>query len=199
MNKIREYQEAGIEVEVQLIGKKAISTFRYQQMPYHHTRTDIEDKPTFDQANEIATYYMDSFAREDLDKVELIYTKYFSAAIQKPVDQEILPLSLQDVGSEAKTEASEDYAINVNYAFEPEPESILTALIPRAIRVSFYQALLEAVASEQIARRIAMKSATDNATELADALQLEYNKARQQAITNEMLDIAGAAEAVTGS
>jgi len=159
--------------------------------------SDIPDTPSFGQVSAIGRLVVDEFLGGNTDEVYLAYTDYVNMVTQNPTLKKLLPLEV-DVG-EGRVQ---DYGPSAQdgpaaaYIYEPGRDEILDEIIPRFTALQVYQAILESLASEHAARMIAMKNATDNATELSEALQLEYNKARQQAITSEMMDIAGGAEAL---
>lgn len=186
---ITELEKQGIDTQVELIGKKAISYFRFRNMPYIEGHTHIDDNVEFEQAREFADRYMQNFINAELDQVEIIYTRYYSAGSQKPVIDKVMPLSLESAEDESES-------ANKDYIFEPDPETILNSLLPRAIRMKFYQPMLDSAASEQIARRIAMKSATDAASDMIKSMTLTYNRARQGKITQEIAEIVGGAAAI---
>ena len=185
--RIEEYKKQGVEVMIHLIGKKAISFFNFQKIPYAASFTNVDDKMTFADSQKFAESYMESFSLETVDKIDIIYTKYFSAAVQKPVVETVLPVEIPEEEKGAKT---------LPFLFEPDPQTILQSLLPKAISINIYQSLLDAVASEQIARRIAMKSATDAASDMIKTLTLQYNRIRQAKITQEIAEIVGGAAAI---
>jgi len=185
---IEKYRKQNIETVVHLIGKKAISYFNYQKIPYAKSFTHIDDKVGFADAQAFADDYMEQFSIENVDKIEIVYTKYISAAQQRPTTETILPVDIEEKASGKKQESP--------FSFEPAPEVILKSLLPRAIRGSVYQVLLDAGASEQIARRIAMKNATDAASDMIKTLTLQYNRIRQAKITQEIAEIVGGAAAI---
>lgn len=187
LHRIEDYKKKNIEVVIHVIGKKAISYFNYQKIPYAASFTNVDDKVRFADAQKFADEYMERFALEEVDKIDIIYTKYMNAAHQKPVAETILPVEFTDDASGQKTHP---------FLFEPDPQTILKALLPKAICLSVYQAILDAVASEQIARRIAMKSATDAAADMIKKLTLQYNRVRQAKITQEIAEIVGGAAAI---
>jgi len=138
---------------------------------------------------------VEEFLLGETDAVYLIYTDFVNMVRQMPAVKKLLPLEL--ASGEGRVEAfSVKRNVQAAYIYEPGETEILDEVVPRFTGLQVYQAIMESLASEHAARMIAMKNATDAATELADALQLEYNKVRQQTITNEMLDIAGGAEAL---
>jgi F-type H+-transporting ATPase subunit gamma len=149
--------------------------------------TNYGDKPTLSDASAIAQVAVDSFLNGEVDVVYLVYAKFINTVTQQPTAVQLLPV-------EPPTDSDKEQD-NVEYIYEPDPASIYKALIPRYVDVQVYQALLEAVASEQSARMVAMKNATDNATELVTDLTLTYNKARQAAITTQILEVVSGANA----
>jgi F-type H+-transporting ATPase subunit gamma len=184
---IETYKNTGVEVIVHLIGKKAISTFNYLKIPFAASFAHLDDKVTFADAQKFAEDYMERFSLEQVDKIDLVYTRYMSSAVQKPVAETILPVEIP---------ASEKSHKTLPFIFEPDPQAILQSLLPKAICQNFYQSLLDAMASEQIARRIAMKNATDAASDMIKALTKEYNRVRQAKITQEIAEIVGGAAAI---
>jgi F-type H+-transporting ATPase subunit gamma len=133
----------------------------------------------------------DSFLNGEVDEVYLVYTEFRSRAIQRPVTKKLLPLVTQELLPDQPTSGPRPA-----YDFEPGPQEILDTLLPRLTEMQVYQAVLESIASEHAARMVAMRNATDAATDLITGYTLSYNKARQQGITNELLDISGGAEAL---
>jgi len=193
MGKIKEYKQQGIQAEVHLIGKKSVNVFKYQRVDFEKSYTHIDDKPTFAEAAEFADFFMEKFETGHFDAVEIISTRYFSSSRQAAHAGQVLPLSLEPVeqaGVVKKTGSG-------SAVFEPSAETIITELLPRAIRIAFFQALLESVAGEQIARRVAMKSATDSATDMIKAQTRQYNRARQAKITQEISEIVAGADSVS--
>lgn len=187
IQRIDEYKKKGVEVTTHLIGKKAVSYFNYQKLSFEASFTHIDDKVSFAEAQKFADEYMERFSLEAVDRVEVIYTRYLSAAVQRPVVETVLPVEIPEEEKKQKT---------LPFLFEPDPQAILQALLPKAIRQNFYQSLLDAVASEQIARRIAMKNATDAASDMIKSLTLQYNRVRQAKITQEIAEIVGGAAAI---
>ncbi len=148
--------------------------------------TNYGDRPSMNDASAIAQVAVDAFLKGEIDLVYLIYAKFISTVTQQPTAVQLLPVqppTKQDVSS-------------TDYIYEPSPREIFQALLPRYVDVQVFQALLEAVASEQSAKMVAMKNATDNANELVQDLTLTYNKARQAAITTQILEVVAGAEAL---
>lgn len=157
--------------------------------------SNLPAAPAFADVSAIGRLAVDEFLLGDVDEVYLVYTDYINMVNQQPTHKRLLPLSLTGE-DERVMEFERHHGPLPTYIYEPGQAEILDEIIPRFTALQVYQAILESLASEHAARMVAMKNATDNATDLAGALQLEYNKARQQSITNEMLDIAGGAEAL---
>ena len=157
--------------------------------------SNLPAEPSYNDISPVGRLAVDTFLRNEVEEVYLIYTRFVNRMNHQPVVKKLLPLET-DVDERLKA-FDETVPLIGGYIFEPDQKSILDEIIPRFTILQVFHAVIESLASEHSARMVAMKNATDNATSLADALQLEYNKARQQAITNEMLDIAGAAEAIS--
>ncbi|MFC2001512.1 ATP synthase F1 subunit gamma [Chloroflexota bacterium] len=147
----------------------------------------LGDQPSLMDTLPISHIIIDDYSSGAVDLVYLVYAKFVSTLVQKPVMQQLLPVEPAVIPA----------AQNVDYIYEPGPEAVLGALLPRFVEMQVYHTILEAIASEQSARMVAMRNATDNANELIGDLTLVYNKARQEAITKELLDIAGGAAALT--
>jgi F-type H+-transporting ATPase subunit gamma len=151
--------------------------------------------PTFSDVSAIGRLAVDEFLSGKVDRVYLVYTDFINMVKQIPDIKQLLPLEIG--GGEGRVEVFEHAKkITAAYIYEPGEEEILDEIVPRFTALQVYQAIMESLASEHAARMVAMKNATDSATELASALQLEYNKARQQGITGEILDIVGGVEAL---
>lgn len=160
--------------------------------------SNLPAAPTFNDVSAIGKLAIDEFLSKRVDEVYLVYTDFVNMVKQIPTVKKILPLEYYR--EEERVEAFDvntRHRIDATYIYEPDMNTILDRIVPRFTALQVYQAILEAQASEHAARMVAMKNATDAASELAASLQLEYNKARQQVITNEMLDIAGGAEALS--
>jgi F-type H+-transporting ATPase subunit gamma len=152
-------------------------------------------QPSYLDISAVGRIAVDQFLQDEVDEVYLIYTQFISRMNHQPVVKKLLPLETS--GDERVKSFEGTPPLTGGYIYEPNMESILDEIIPRFTMLQVFHAVIESLASEHSARMVAMKNATDNATELSDALQLDYNKARQQAITNEMLDIVGGAEAIS--
>lgn len=159
--------------------------------------SDLPAAPTFIDVGPIGRLAVDEFLCGNTDEVYLVYTDFKNMITQTPTSKKLLPLKTEE--EERVSEFETESISAAEYIYEPGQEEILNTIVPRFTAIQVFHAVLEALASEHAARMVAMKNATDNATDLASSLQLEYNKARQQAITNELLDIAGGAEALEQS
>ena len=152
--------------------------------------------PSFMDVSAIGRLAVEEFLDGKVDEVYLAYTDFINLAVQKPDIKKLLPLEVTSEKEKIVSFGVAEHKIPSTYIYEPSQMDILDEIVPRFVALQIYHAILESLASEHAARMVAMKNATDNATDLAAALTLDYNKARQQAITNEMLDIAGGAEAL---
>jgi F-type H+-transporting ATPase subunit gamma len=159
--------------------------------------SNLPAAPSFVDVSAIGRLAVDDFLREQVDEVWLVYTRFIGMSRQEPVVKKLLPLEIGE-GQDRVQDFSHQH-LTAAYLYEPAEREILDEIIPRFTALQVYQAILESLASEHAARMVAMRNATDNALELVDQLQLAYNKARQQSITNDLLDIAGGAEALARS
>lgn len=186
--------QGGSEFEVLSLGKKANDIF--SKTPYHTTEGHSEtpytifDDLTFEHVSAIAQVIMDQFVAGRYDRVVLTYNRFKNAATQEVQTEAFLPFIPE--------QTEEENASNVDYIFEPNKALIVQELIPKALKLQLFKAILDSHASEHGARMTAMHKATDNANELQKGLKLQYNKMRQAAITNEILEIVGGAEALNG-
>ena len=177
---------ANQEVSYLAIGKKANDAFKKSNKVIAN-KSELFDDLTFENVAEIAEMIMEKFVEGDYDKVELVYNSFKNAATQIVMTEQFLPIVPIE---------GEDAHANLDYIFEPSKQEIVETLIPKSLKTQLYKAIRDSFASEHGARMTAMHKATDNATELRDQLKLTYNKARQAAITNEILEIVGGAEAL---
>jgi len=187
-----EQQMMARQVDFVAIGKKGADFLRKNGYNIIFNGSDLFDDLTFDRVATIANMVMDLFTDGEYDHVDMIYNRFKNAGTQILTEEQFLPIEVDDLASES------GLASNVDYIFEPTKEYIVQELIPRSLKLQFYKAILDSHASEHGARMTAMHKATDNATELLKELSLQFNKARQAAITNEILEIVGGAEALKG-
>jgi F-type H+-transporting ATPase subunit gamma len=182
---------AGTATDVHMVGKKGVSFFKFLRRPMTEQTTTISDKPRFDQVEPIANALMDRFIRGEISSVHVAYMRFVSAGVQRPAVMQLLPLSTQtETAGGVEPRA-------VEYEFSPDPKQLLDELLPATVRVRLFQAFNDATVSEQVARMVAMKAATDAAADMIKSLTREYNRARQTQITMELLDIVGGANALS--
>lgn len=174
------------KVKFLCIGKKANDFIKKQKFEIIKSADYLYDKLNFENTSQIADYLMQLFVEQKFDKIDLVYNSFKNAAIQVQVIEQFLPMTIEH---QQRTNPSE-------YIFEPNLTEIIEEVIPKALRIQFFKAVLDTNAAEHGARMTAMHQATDNATNMIHELTLEYNKARQAAITNEILEIVSGAEAL---
>ncbi len=190
------------KTDVYVVGKKGIAYLKFLGREVAEEHAEISDSPKFEEAEPLANELMARFIRGEIDSVSVAYMKFLSAGKQQATVEQVLPLqrSMAGVGAESAESAESDGsaapARELEYEFSPEPAQILEELLPATVRVRFYQMFMDAAVSEQIARMVAMKAATDAAGEMIKRLTQEYNRARQTQITMELLDIVGGANAL---
>jgi F-type H+-transporting ATPase subunit gamma len=182
------------QVEVLAIGKKAADGLKTKNVAIARVETQLFDKLDFEKACFLAQNLMDSFSSGEYDVIELVYNQFKNAAVQKLVVERFLPVEINEVIHESGSESSKKN--RPDYIFEPDSANIMEVVIPKSLHIQFYKAILDSVASEHGARMTAMHKATDNASELVRNLNLLYNKARQAAITGEILEIVSGANAL---
>ena len=180
----------GRATKLYTVGKKATGYFQFRNVPIEATFLGVTDQPTYDQAKEIAVAVAAAFDSGDVDAVDVVYTEFLSAGSQRVTQRRLMPLDATTI-----SEATEGGA-TAAYEFEPSPDVILEHLLPRYAEARLFAALLDASASEHAFRQRAMKSASDNADELIKTLSRIMNRARQDAITTEIMEIVGGAEAM---
>lgn len=187
VNRLANSTYQGKEVHFLAIGKKANDAYK-KSGKLLANKSSIFDDLTFDNVAEVAQMMMDKFSEGEFDKIEIVYNHFKNAATQAVKTEQFLPIVPMESNSNT----------NLDYIFEPSKAEIVQELIPKSLKTQLYKAIRDSFASEHGARMTAMHKATDNATELRNQLKLTYNKARQAAITNEILEIVGGAEALNG-
>jgi F-type H+-transporting ATPase subunit gamma len=189
-NQVREMQEKKIGIEFTAIGSKGLQFLNRSKAKLLSETIQLGDTPRMDTLIGAITAQLKAFERGEVDEVYLAYTRFVNAMKQEPILEKILPLAPNT------TAADEGNAASWDYIYEPDAESILDGLLKRYVEALIYQAVAENMASEQSARMVSMKAASDNAKNVIGELQLEYNKTRQAAITKELSEIVGGAAAV---
>jgi F-type H+-transporting ATPase subunit gamma len=172
------------------IGKKGYDFFRKMKVQMLPNQNEILNNLTYDNVEKVAQMVMDSFISKEFDRIDIIYNQFKNAAVQYLTTEAFLPVEIEKDGN-AKNQV-------VDYIYEPDKESIITELIPKSLKLQFYKAVLDSFVAEHGARMTAMHKATDNATDMIRELTLQYNKARQATITNQILEVVSGAEALRG-
>ncbi len=182
--------------ELEISGKRGLSAFKYRGITPHESYSHFEDKPRFDEVEVLADRYLEQYIAGDLDRLDVVYTQFQTAARQRATIETLLPLgSLESENDDAADAATGG---DSTYEFVPSAESILEEVVPTSFKVKLFKCFLDAAVSEQIARMVAMKSATENAGDLIKQLSMTYNRARQSQITGEIMEIIGGVEALKG-
>ena len=188
---LREEQDAEI---VQIVtGRKAMEFFRFRRERVEEAYTGFSDSPTYEKARQVGRRLTDLFEDEEADEVYLVYNRFKNALVQQPTVTRLLPVASEETDEE---DGEEEEDSEIPFEFIPEPEELLERLVPKYVETLIFRALVESAAGEHGARMTAMKSATDSANEMADELTMQMNKMRQAAITQEIIEIASAAEAL---
>ena len=187
-------QEQSAEVVQVATGRKAREFFKFRRMNLDEVYVGFSDSPSYEKAREIGYRLTQLFEDEEADEVYLVYNRFQSALAQRPTVTRILPIASED----EEDGEEEDNTSDIPFEFIPEPEELLERLVPKYVETLVFRALLESAAGEHGARMTAMQSATEAANEMVDELTMQMNKMRQAAITQEIIEIASAAEALGG-
>lgn len=201
--KIRQFKAENIPFDLEVSGRRGATFFKFQGVPMAAQYQQFEDKPAFEQVDEIAQKYIDLYVGGKVDAVFVAYQKFVSAARQTPVVEQLLPLSSASVSVSGQAKPDSSLATGTNtgtgkadYEFLPDAAEILNNLVPVAFKVRLFKCFLDAAVSEQIARRVAMKAATENAGDLIKEISREYNRTRQANITKEISELIAGSEAL---
>lgn len=186
--RLKEVDASGEGLTLDVCGKRGINFLKFQGRVADHCYINFEDKPRFDEVEEIADRYIEAFVKGRIQRLDVAYMRFDSVSRQQSVLERLLPLGELD-NEKAKSEGTE-------YEFLPSPAEILEDLVPAAFKARLFKCFLDAAVSEQIARRVAMKGATENASEMIGLLSKQYNRARQSQITSELSEIIGGAAAL---
>lgn len=184
-------QQEAAAVSVEVSGKRGVAGMKQGRVEVDETFTQFEDKPAYDEVEVIANRYLEDYAAGRLDRLDVVYTRFESASKQFVTIETLLPLGGLEVD-----DSDEEAGASV-YEFLPSPQSILQEVVPTSFRVKLFKCFLDTAVSEQIARMVAMKGATENAGDLIKQLSMQYNRARQGRITNELMDLIGGVEAIS--
>ena len=180
-----------VKLKLEVSGKRGISAFRFHDVEPDETFTHFEDKPEFDEVEVLANHFLEAYEAGQLDRLDVVYTKFESLGRQQAVVETLLPLS--DVEG---FDQGEEPAAETEFEFLPSVESIVQEVVPASFKMKLFKCFLDAAVSEQIARMMAMKAATDNAGTMIKELSMAYNRARQGQITSELLEVISGAEAL---
>lgn len=183
--RVRAFEREGAEVELHMVGKKGVGYFKYLGRAMATAHRDISDRPSMDDAVRVIDPLVRRFEAAELDAVDIVFAKFVSALSTPATSLRVLPVQVETAGGTAP-----------NYILRPSAEEIVGVVLPLYVRNTMYRCLVETAASEQGARRTAMKNATDNAGDMLDTLRRTYNRARQAQITQEISEIVGGAAAL---
>jgi F-type H+-transporting ATPase subunit gamma len=192
---MREFPHTLVEVS----GRRGAAALLYRQIIPDQAYTHFDDRPTYGDVEVLANRYLEDFLTHRTDRLDVVFTKFFSASRQEPTVETLLPLSSLDTEpreEEEDTEEGEGRKVELQYEMLPSAASILDEMVPTSFRVKLFKCFLDAAVCEQIARMVAMKAATENADELIRQLSMAYNRARQAQITGEIMEILGGVEAL---
>lgn len=190
-----ELVEQSDELRFEISGKRGVSAMRFRDVAIDQTYTEFEDQPAFEAVAKIADRLMEEFISGKLDRLDVAYTRFISSSKQVAIVETLLPFS-EPAADEPSSDS--ESSKNDDYEFLPSAESILEEVVPASFRVKLFKCFLDAAVSEQIARMVAMKSATENAGDIIKQLSMTFNRARQAKITGEIMEIIGGVEALEG-
>ncbi|GAC1448293.1 MAG: ATP synthase F1 subunit gamma [Isosphaeraceae bacterium] len=200
---LHDYETEGVANSLEVSGKRGIAFIKYRGIPAEATYTQFEDRPQFAEVEVLANRYIARFIRGEIDRLDVVYTRFISTSRQQAVVETLLPMTTAQVGQDRPTStpsapetSARAHSERVPYEFVPDARSILEEIVPVSFKVRLFKCFLDAAVSEQIARMIAMRGATENADEMIKSLTRLYNRARQAQITGELAEIIGGAAAL---
>ena len=203
LNRRKELTEEFGDVRMEVVGKRGNSGFKFRNVPVACSFTDeegqpeIEDDPEFSTIDTIADRYLREYAAGNLDRLEVVYTRFISSSRQEAIVETLLPLG-ELGGADVESEEATGKTGESIYEFVPDARSILDEVVPTSFKVKLFKCFLDSAVSEHIARMVAMKNATENADEMIRNLSRTYNRARQSQITGEIMEVIGGVEALKG-
>jgi F-type H+-transporting ATPase subunit gamma len=192
-NEIKEQASRG---ELSVSGKRGVAAMKFSGVPIEKTYTEFEDQPSYDAVARIADDLISRYITGKVDRVDVVYTRFLSSSRQIATAETLLPFGGVDVSKADSSSASANSGYRDDYEFLPDASAILEEVVPASFRARLFKCFLDAAVSEQIARMVAMKSATENAGDLIKSLSRTYNRARQSKITGEIMEIIGGVEAL---
>ncbi|MBK8915715.1 MAG: ATP synthase F1 subunit gamma [Phycisphaerales bacterium] len=190
---MREQQAAGRQLSIEVVGKKGLGYLRFLGISAERSITDVEDRIAYARVADMADRYIAMYTERKISAVDVVYTRYVSAGVQRAARLRLLPIEppkSSDAAAAART--------RIEFEYSPGPQELLGRLIPEMVKIRLYQCFNDSIVSEQVARMVAMKSATEAAGDMIKSLTSSYNRARQSGITMELLDIMGGASAIDG-
>ncbi|HVT81698.1 MAG TPA: ATP synthase F1 subunit gamma [Phycisphaerae bacterium] len=191
---LKELEAGGDATDLQVSGKKGIAYFKFLRRPMSQTYTALGDNPKFTEIEQLADDFMRAYQEGKITGLKIVYMRFISAGQQRPAVMDVLPLS--GIAQAEVATGPGGKVVPVPYDFMPSAEELLNELIPTVVKITIFQAFIEAAVSEQIARMVAMKAATDNADKMGKQLTQAYNRARQSQITSELSELMGGVEAM---
>ena len=197
---IDDHQVENIPTALEVSGKRGVAFLRFRGIPVDRIYTQFEDRPQFEEVEELADRFIAQFLRGEIDRLEVVYTRFLSIARQVPVVETLLPMTVAPP-EEAQTATPEaggrpGTKTRIPYEFLPDPASILEEIVPASFKVRLFKCFLDAAVSEQVMRMVAMRGATENAEDMVKTLTRQYNRARQSQITRELSEIIGGVAAL---
>ncbi len=194
--RIKELQSSIGNVTVDVSGKRGINGLKFRGVETAETYTQFEDQPAYDEVEKIASGFLEQYITGQFDRLDVIYTKFISTSRQEATIETLLPLGSLDDGDGQETSVKDDSKGTSQYEFLPTAASILEEVVPTSFKAKLFKCFLDAAVSEQVARMIAMKGATESAGDMISQLSMTYNRARQSQITGEIMEIIGGVEAL---
>ncbi len=201
----QDFQTEGVPVTLEVSGKRGMNFMRYRRIPIDTSYTQFEDRPQFQEVDRIAERYIAMYKNREIDRLDVVYTQFISSARQTATLVQLLPIAQAEIGAAGpsvrqsqpeRPKNAKPEGERVPYEFLPDAQGILEEIVPVSFKVRLFKCFLDAAVSEQIARMVAMRGATQNADDLVKSLTRQYNRARQTQITRELADIVGAAAAL---
>ncbi len=195
--RVEELRGAINRVAVDVSGKRGINGLKFRRIEVDQKHTHFEDQPAYDEVEKIASSYLEQYVTGQMDRLDVVYTKFISTSRQIATIETLLPFGSLDEG-EASDPSAASARSSGEYEFLPSAESILEEVVPASFKAKLFKCFLDAAVSEQVARMIAMKGATESAGDMIKQLSMTYNRARQSQITGEIMEIIGGVEALEG-
>ncbi len=196
MSRWKQLQQEIPDSRLEISGKRGIGAFKFRGIEPDERFTHFEDRPAFAEVELLANRYLQWYVAGQLDRLDIVYTKFESMSRMFPVVETLLPLT--KVGGPEEEEGEAGRSAEVQYEFLPSAETILDEIVPMSFKVRLFKCFLDAAVTEQVSRMMAMKAATENADAMVANLTMSYNRARQGQITNEILEVISGAEALSG-